>query len=51
MQNSGVNSTAAILTAVGYALLVIINIIIELNGIKDANLIYVGQKLLLPIDE
>ena len=28
-----------------------INIIIELNGIKDANLIYVGQKLLLPIDE
>ena len=28
-----------------------INIIIELNGIKDANLIYVGQKLLLPIEE
>ena len=27
------------------------SIIIELNGIKDANLIYVGQKLLLPIDE
>ena len=28
-----------------------INIIIELNSIKDVNLIYVGQKLLLPVAE
>ena len=28
-----------------------INIIIELNNIKDVNLIYVGQKLLLPMGE
>lgn len=27
------------------------NIIIELNSIKDVNLIYVGQKLLLPVAE